>query len=91
MAKKDFKDDKEEMTLEEAKAFRASLFKKCEPQLADHEKKEEFRKFWANNRNKYNKPKELEEILWVHLKAVKLDDPSKFEEGLKNFGLQKVR
>lgn len=91
MAKKDFRDEKQEMSLEEARAFRASLFKQEAPKLAEHEKREEFRKFWANNRNKYNKSKELEKVLWVHLQSAGFDEPSKFEEGLKNFGLKKVR
>ena len=90
MAKEKF-EKKEQMSLEEAKAYRASLYKPTERPLADHEKREEFRKFWAANRNKFNKPKELEEVLWIHLKAMKLDDPKKFEEGVKHFGLKKVR
>ncbi len=81
----------EEMSLEEAKAFRASLYKgDAEPELSAASKREQFRLFWAREKAKYGKTKILEEILWVHLKSAKLDDPSKFEEGLKHFGLKKV-
>ena len=81
----------EQMSLEEARAYRASLYKPSERPLQEHEKKEAFRIFWASNRRQYGKGKNLESILWTHLKAVKLDEPSKFEEGLKHFGLKKVR
>lgn len=91
MGKKDFREDKEEMSLEEAKAFRASLAKPEVEVLPEHKRKEEFKKFWASNRSKYNKPKELEEVLWIHLKSAKFDEPAKFEKGLENFGLKKIR
>lgn len=80
-----------EMSLEESKAFRASLYKPMERSLTVDEKREQFRIFWAQEKSKYGKPKGLEQILWVHLKSVKLDDPANFEDGLKHFGLKKVR
>lgn len=81
-----------EMTLEEAKAYRASLNKPKEKVLSEQAKREEFRLFWAREKAKYGKVKEkdLEGILWLHLKAAKLDSPEQFEEGLKHFGLKKV-
>ena len=94
MAKKEkevMKETLQEMSLEEARAFRASLHKPSEKVLSEPEKREQFRVFWAQQKRKYDKPKELEQILWVHLKAVKLDTPEKFEDGLKHFGLKKVR
>jgi hypothetical protein len=93
MAKKDYKDQVEQdvMTLEEAKAYRASLYKPTEPVLQEHEKREKFRLFWAQNRTKYGKDRDLEDVLWIHLKSAKLDDPNKFEEGLQHFGLKKIR
>lgn len=90
MAKKEQIIDKE-MSLEEARAYRASLHKPSMAPLSDQEKREKFRVFWASEKQKYGKSKDLEQILWVHLKAVKLDDPEKFEDGLKHFGLKKVR
>ena len=91
MAKRDFVEKQEEMSLAEAKAYRASLYKLVERVLQDHERREQFRLFWAENRTKYGKQKNLEEVLWIHLKSAKLDDPKKFEEGLAHFGLKKVR
>lgn len=81
----------EEMTLQEAKAFRASLNKVTVKDLNDQEKREAFRIFWAQEKAKYGKSKDLEPILWAHLKSVKLDQPDKFEAGIKHFGLTKVR
>lgn len=83
------KKEQKSMTLEEARKYRASLYVPKEIELSEEEKREQFRVFWAKERNKYKKGKELEEILWLHLKAIKMNEPEKFEEGLKNFGLKK--
>ena len=80
-----------EMTLAEAKAFRKSLVKPEVIQLTMEEKREKFRVFWAQEKNKYGKAKDIEDILWVHCKAAGFSDPEKFEEGLKHFGLKKIR
>jgi len=77
-----------EMSLEEARAYRASLHKQSKASLSDSEKREQFRIFWAQEKNKHSKIKDLEKILWAHLKASKLDSPEQFEEGLKHFGLK---
>ena len=94
---KDFKKEdkkeevkKEAMTLAEAKAYRQSLNKPAEADLSEKQKREQFRLFWAKEKRKYGKDKELEEILWVHCKAAGFDDPKKFEDGLKHFGLKKL-
>lgn len=78
------------MTMEEARAYRASLYKPETVTLTMEEKRDEFRKFWAQEKYKYGKLKELEPILWVHLKATQHDDPAKFEDGLAHFGLKKL-
>jgi hypothetical protein len=89
--KQEKKPEKKEMSLAEARAYRASLYKAQPVKLSDQEKREQFRIYWAENKSKYGKAKELESILWVHLKAVKLDDPEKFEAGIAHFGLKKIR
>lgn len=83
--------EKRDMTPDEAKAFRASLAKPEVRQLTERERREAFRVFWAKSKRQYGKAKDLEQILWVHLKAVKMDQPEKFEAGLKHFGLKKVK
>jgi hypothetical protein len=93
--KKEMKNHNEEisteMSAQEARAYRASLFKPKKAQLSEEQKKELFRIFWARERVSYNKPRDLEKILWTHLVSTKLNDPENFEKGLKNFGLKKVR
>lgn len=84
-------DKKAGMSMAEAKAYRASLNKDKAKEFSEHEKREQFRLFWAQNKYKYGKAKDLEEILWVHLKSSKLDHPEKFEDGLAHFGLKKIR
>ena len=79
-----------EMTLEEARAYRASLHKPESVVLSAEEKRDEFRKFWAQEKYKYGKSKDLEPILWLHLKATKQDEPAKFEDGIAHFGLKKL-
>jgi hypothetical protein len=92
-SKKEWKEKKEktEMTLEEAKAYRASLHKAQPVELDDAAKREQFRLFWAQNKHKYGRGKDLEQILWVHIKSAKLDKPEQFEAGIAHFGLKKIR
>jgi hypothetical protein len=90
MAKKERVIEKEEMSIEEARALRASRHVACERTFSEQEKREFFRLFWAKERHKYGKEKDLEQIIWLHLKSSKLDDPEKFESGLAHFGLVKV-
>jgi hypothetical protein len=79
-----------EMTPEEAKAYRASLYVPTVKPLTDRQKREQFRIFWAQAKRQYGKTKDLEEIVWLHLKSSKMDDPSQFDAGIANFGLKKV-
>jgi hypothetical protein len=81
----------QDMTAEESRAYRASLYKPVKKILSSQEKREAFRLFWALQKAKYGKKKDLESILWLHLKSSKLDEPEQFEDGLRHFGLKKIR
>lgn len=84
----------QDMTLEESKAYRASLYRPTSIVLNDAQKRENFRLFWAQQKRKYSKFKgigNIEDVLWLHLKASKLDEPKDFAKGLQNFGLKQVR
>lgn len=85
------KAQEKQMTPEEAKAYRASLYVPQVKKLTEQQKREEFRLFWAKEKRKYGKTKDLEEVVWLHLKSSNLDEPSQFEAGLKHFGLKKVK
>lgn len=82
---------KQGMTLKEAKALRASLYVPQAIVLTEQQKREQFRVFWTQAKRKYGKTKELEEIVWLHLKSSKMDEPSKFEAGIAHFGLKKIK
>lgn len=56
----------------------------------DEEARVKFQEFWAQNKNKYSCPKDVEPILWAHLRAAGYDSPEKFEAGINNFGLEKI-
>lgn len=91
MAKKELQEEMNEMTLEEAKQYRASLYKQPLKVLTEQEKRESFRLFWAKARRKYKQYNQsLEQILWIHLKSSGHDMPERFEEGISHFGLKKV-
>ena len=90
MAKNDKKQEVAEMTTEEARALRASKHNALPKKSSDLEKREAFRLFWAQEKYKYGKEKNLEPILWVHLKAIQMDSPEHFKKGLAHFGLKEI-
>ena len=83
--------NKMEMSLEESKAFRASLYKPQPKALSENQKREAFRIFWASQKAHYGKAKSLEHSLWLHLSTIKMNTPDKFVDGLAHFGLKKVK
>ncbi len=91
MAKKQSVAAKQEMSLEEAKAYRASLYKEAQAKpLSQKQKREAFKAFWVQNKKSYGLTNKLEEILWLHLVSTKNDSPENFSKGLENFGIKKV-
>ena len=80
-----------EMTLEEAKAYRASLYKPQPKVLNEVQKREAFRIWWISQKRKYGKSRNIEKALWLHLKSIEMDSPENFEKGIFNFGLKKVK
>lgn len=76
------------MTLEQSKAYRASLYKPAAKVLSPDQKREAFRVFWVANKRKFGDPKNIEKALWMHLKTIGMDSPEKFAEGLRHFGLK---
>jgi len=91
MAKKQSQSqDSKEMSLEEAAAFRASLYKEAVRPLSDKQKRAAFKSYWTQNKKKYGMTGKLEDVLWLHLVSTKNDDPANFDAGLKNFGIKKI-
>lgn len=91
MSKKEQKQEVSEMSVEEARALRAAKHNALPKKMSDQEKREAFRLFWAQEKSKYDREKDLEGALWVHLKAINMDQPENFKKGLANFGLQEIR
>ena len=89
--KKDKKTTDIQKKLEEARKLRLEQAKNIAISKVDESKnyKEEWDLFWVKNRKSYSETKELGEIIWLHLKAIKHDKPEKFIEGIKNFGINK--
>lgn len=89
MAKKELqKEEIKEMSIEEARAIRAAKHNALPKKSSEQEKRETFRLFWAQEKYRYGKDKGLEPILWLHLKAIKMDKPEDFKRGLEHFGLK---
>jgi hypothetical protein len=62
---------------------------KADNDMTEQEKKEAFKAYWARSRKLFNKEKEIEDVLWAHLKAIGCDSEELFDEGIANFGLKK--
>ena len=80
-----------EMSVEEARAYRASKHKPAPQEFSEEQKREQFRVYWASEKAKYGKLKELEKSIWLHLKSTNMDSPEQFEVGLAHFGLKKIK
>jgi hypothetical protein len=80
-----------DMTLEEAKAYRASLHKESAPKsLTAKQKRDAFKIYWVQNKKKYGMSNKLEQVLWLHLVSTSNDSPENFDKGLAHFGIKKV-
>ena len=85
------REESQDMSLEEAKAYRASLYREPVKTVTQEEKRELFRLFWAQEKKSYGKKKDLESILWMHLMESGFAEPEKFKDGLSHFGLKKIK
>lgn len=50
--------------------------------------REAFRKFFAKIKGKLKLEKDMEKVIWLHLKATGFDKKDKFEKGIKHFGYE---
>lgn len=90
--KKENTEEKKELSQEEriaqAKEKRKKAWEEKQKQDGSEERirREEFRRFFVRIKGKLKIGKEMEEILWLHLKASGFDTKDKFEKGIKHFG-----
>jgi hypothetical protein len=52
----------------------------------DSENREDFKKYFLRLSKKLNLDKSLEEVIWIHLKAIKCDKKELFDKGIEHFG-----
>jgi len=52
----------------------------------DCNNREEFRKYFTKIKRVLNLSSDLEEVIWLHLKAIHCDKKDKFDAGLEHFG-----
>jgi len=78
------KEKKEELTPAEMRkaTHEAKLAKKG----AIEDSREEFRKYFVGLKRQLNLGPELENVIWLHLKAISMDKKEKFNEGVTHFG-----
>lgn len=56
------------------------------PKQVEENVREEFRKYFSRIKRQLNLGNELEEVIWLHFKAMGFDNSSKFNDGIKHFG-----
>jgi hypothetical protein len=54
----------------------------------EKEVKEKFHKFFLKLKKVKKLNPEIEEIIWIHLVAIKHNTPELFEQGIKHFGIK---
>ena len=97
MSKKDKKMTRDEQVenvqerISAARAARLAAYKPQPEEQSEQERRQAFQVFWASNRSSYGKERDMEQLLWLHLKAIKHDTQDKFEAGIENFGLKKLK
>lgn len=83
MAKETKKDELSPAEMRKA-AHEAKMAKKA--QAMPEDSREEFRKYFVGLKRQLNLQPELEQVIWLHLKAVNMATTDKFNDGVKNFG-----
>lgn len=83
MAKKET-EQKQELSPKEMR--RAAHDAKMAEKAAIEDSREEFRKYFVELKRKLSLSAELENVIWLHLKAVGMDKKEKFNEGINHFG-----
>lgn len=60
---------------------------KIQAKLSDEKQtREEFRKFFVKIKKKLSITADMENIIWIHIKASGFDKKEKFEDGIRHFG-----
>jgi Holliday junction resolvase RusA-like endonuclease len=84
MAKQEKKEEVQGPTPAEMR--RASHEARNGKQIAIEDSREEFRKYFVELKRKLKLAPEIENVIWLHLKAVNMATKDKFNEGVTHFG-----
>jgi len=84
MAKQEKKEEAKELTPAEMR--RATHEAKVSKKMLTEDSREEFRKYFVGLKRKLNLAPEIENVIWLHLKAVGMATKEKFNEGVTHFG-----
>jgi hypothetical protein len=82
-----------QMTLEEARKARKAAYaaSQASAQVDEATQRARFQEWWAQARGQFEKTdRDLEGVIWAHLKAIGKTEQSTFEAGVKHFGLKKL-
>lgn len=78
------KQETQEMTPAEMR--RAAHEAKMSAKKQSDATREEFRIYFVELKRKLNLEPEIEDVLWLHLKAIGMNQKEKFNDGVKHFG-----
>lgn len=78
--------DKEKIEKARKKRIAIAEERTLQPCASNANAREDFRKYFLKIKKQLNLDKSLEEVIWLHLKAIKHDKKELFEIGIKHFG-----
>ena len=81
-------EDSKEKSIERARKKRIALAKEKNIKIDETDQRKAFKKYFLKTSKKYNIRKDLEDIIWIHLKTIKKDSEELFDQGLKHFGIK---
>lgn len=81
MAKK-----QETQELSPAEMRRAKHEAKNQEKKAQDASRDEFRIYFVELKRKLNLAPEIEDVMWLHLKAIGMNQKDKFNDGVRHFG-----
>lgn len=86
MAKSKKEEETEEDTIAKARKKRIALAQDRTPVAEKSDDREDFRKYFLTISKRLKLDRSLEEIIWIHLKAIKHNKKEMFDKGIKHFG-----
>ena len=80
------KEQKQAAELSGKEMRKAAHEAKMAENISFEDSREEFRKYFVELKRKLNLAPEIENVIWLHLKATNMNVKDKFNEGVNHFG-----